>query len=300
MSILPFISAFILTFFTTPPAAKFLFKKGFQGVDLHKEGDIRIPEMGGVAVYFSVLVVLVYYYMAGEDLLLAPIFAFYIIGVLGIIDGFTRLSAAQKVTSFFVVGVFLAWGLGFRGTGPVLLIGFLYMCAVNFTNMLAGFNGLEIGTGTIASAGIALVSFFAGNVPGFTIASAMAGGLFAFLYFNRFPAVVFPGDVGTLIIGSALFAAILLGGHVVSGLLVFIPYLTDAALKFFSAGVMTRESQKPTQIKSGKLHAPEGTNLSLARLFLKRGALTEKEVVHRVWAVEGFFIALAISYEVFL
>jgi UDP-N-acetylglucosamine--dolichyl-phosphate N-acetylglucosaminephosphotransferase len=149
MSILPFISAFILTFVTTPPAAKVLFKKGILGVDLHKEGEIKVPEMGGISVYFSVLVVLAYHYMDGMDLLLAPIFAFYIIGVLGIIDGFTRLSAAQKVTSFFVVGVFLAWGLGFRGTGPVLLIGFLYMCAVNFTNMLAGFNGLEIGTGAI-------------------------------------------------------------------------------------------------------------------------------------------------------
>jgi UDP-N-acetylglucosamine--dolichyl-phosphate N-acetylglucosaminephosphotransferase len=298
MNLFPFLFAFILTFLATPFVSRFFFRKGVVGVDLHKDGNIKVPEMGGVAIFFSVLAVLIYYYFVGRANLLIPVFVLYIIGTLGVIDGFVRLSAAQKVVSFFVVGMFLSWGLGFRNIVPYLVIGFLFMAAVNFTNMLAGFNGLEIGTGAIASLGMAAVSYLAGADTSFIIASAMAGALLAFLYYNRYPATVFPGDVGTLIIGAALFSSALLGRFYIPGFLIFMPYLADAALKFLSAGVMTRESQKPTEFRDGKLYIPEKTNLSLARIFLKRTPLSEKEVVLRVWLVEALFVSMAVGYEV--
>ncbi len=300
MFITPFISALIITFLSTPLAAKFFFKRGIYGVDLHKEGEIKIPEMTGTAIFFSLLVVLVYYYLGGSHDLLAPIFGIYIIGTLGIIDGFLRLSAAQKIASFTLVGIFLAWGIGFRGVIVSLMIGVLFMAAVNFTNMLAGFNGLEIGTGAIAALGISGAAYYSGETQSLIISSATAGALLGFLYYNRFPAKVFPGDVGTLIIGAALFSSILIGKLYVAGFLVFIPYVIDAGLKFFSAGVMTRESQKPTLIKEGRLHMPEGSNLSLPRVFLRKRGLTEKEVVLRVWTIEVLFSASAIVYEVVL
>ncbi|MFQ5801060.1 MAG: hypothetical protein ACE5HH_05015 [Candidatus Hydrothermarchaeales archaeon] len=300
MQLLPFLSAFALTFVATPYVSRFFFKRGIVGVDFHKDGEVKVPEMGGVAIFFSVLVVLLYKYFVGHAGLLIPLFVLYIIGTLGVIDGLVRLSAAQKVASFFVVGVFLAWGLGFRTVLAYILIGFLFMTAVNFTNMLAGFNGLEIGTGAIASVGMAAVSYIVGAETSFIIASSMAGALLAFLYYNRYPARVFPGDVGTLIIGAALFSAIIIGRLYISGLIIFIPYILDASLKFFSAGVMTRESQKPTEMRDGKLFVPGGTNLSLARAFLRRSAMSEKEVVLRVWGIEALFGSLAIAYEVFL
>src|SRR3990172_2311951 len=281
MNLLPFLSAFALTFALTPFAARFFLKKGIVGIDLHKEGATKIPEMGGVAIFFSILVVLVYHYFQGNAQLLMPIFTVYIIGTLGLIDGFVKLSAIQKITSFFAVGAFLAWGLGYKEILPLILIGFFFMSSVNFTNMLAGFNGLEIGTGAIAAAGLAVASYLEGSTSSFLISSITAGSLLAFLYFNRYPATVFPGDVGTLIIGAALFPSILIGRLYAPGFLIFTPYLIDASLKFFSAGVMTRESQKPTIVKEGKLYMPSGSNMSLARAFLMRGALNEIEVVKR-------------------
>ncbi len=300
MLLLPFLSAFILTFIATPPVAKFFFNRGVVGVDLHKEGKIKVPELGGISVFFATLVVLTYHYFIGAGELLFPILALIMIGTLGIIDHYTRLSAVQKISSFYVIGVFLTWGLGFKGVATILIIGFLFMAAVNFTNMLAGFNGLEIGTGAIASLGIAATAYLTGEIHSFIIASTMAGALLAFLYYNRFPASVFPGDVGTLIIGSALFSSILLGRLYIPGLLIFTPYIADAALKFSSAGVMSRETQKPTEVRDGKLYIPKDTNLSLARLFLRQKAMSEKEVVRRVWMVEAFFTALAVAYEVII
>lgn len=37
-----------------------------------------------------------------------------------------------------------------------------------------------------------------------TISFSMLGALLAFLFYNKYPANVFPGDVGTLIIGACI------------------------------------------------------------------------------------------------
>jgi len=169
----------------------------------------------------------------------------------------------------------------------------LFMIVCNFTNMLAGFNGLEIGTGMIAAFGISVLAYLANAQISFVTASAMFGALLAFLYYNKYPAKVFPGDVGTLIIGAALFTAILFG-KLAAGWIVLFPYAVDASLKYFSVGIMTRESQIPTQIRDGKLYIPEGSNLSLPRFFLRKKALGEKELVYTIWVIEAVFSALAI------
>ncbi len=171
------------------------------------------------------------------------------------------------------------------------------MCTANFTNMLAGFNGLEIGTGAIASLGVAFLAFLNQSLAGFVLSSSMFGALLAFFYYNRYPARVFPGDVGTLIIGAALFSSIVFGRFYLTGAIVFIPYVLDASLKYFSVGVMTRQSQTPTVLRDGKLFIPEGSNMSLARFFLKRKALTESDVVKKVWLVETLFCLFAILLE---
>ncbi len=300
MSAVSFVSAFVITFVTTPILARYLFKKGITGVDLHKEGEVKIPEMGGLAIFFSILVVLLYHFINGADELLFPLLTIYIIGTLGIIDGFTKLSAIQKILSFTLVGTFLAWGLGHKSALSFIFLGLLFMAAVNFTNMLAGFNGLEIGTGAIASAALALISYLSGQTTGLIISAAMAGALLAFLYYNRYPASVFPGDVGTLIIGAALFSTILINKTYLPGLIVFTPYIIDATLKYRSAGVMTRESQKPTILKQGKLYVPETSNLSLPRLFLRKKAMTEKQVVTRIWIIQAVFAVIAVTVEVAL
>jgi UDP-N-acetylglucosamine--dolichyl-phosphate N-acetylglucosaminephosphotransferase len=173
-----------------------------------------------------------------------------------------------------------------------------FMFACNFTNMLAGFNGLEIGTGAIASLGMAAVAYLNGSTVGAILSGAMFFALLAFLYYNRYPAKVFPGDVGTLIIGAALFTTMIISKIELFGAIILAPYIADAALKYLSVGVMTRESQTPTELKEGRLYTPDGSNLSLARIFIRSKALREPEVVFRVWAVEAACCAAAAGLAV--
>jgi UDP-N-acetylglucosamine--dolichyl-phosphate N-acetylglucosaminephosphotransferase len=224
-----------------------------------------------------------------------------LVGLLGVIDGLQRLTAFQKIVSLTAIGAILIPFLTIQtdlNFAVYLLVPILFMCASNFTNMLAGFNGMEIGTGAIAAGGLTIVSLVQGKEFGFLMSSALFGSLIAFLYFNKFPARVFPGDVGTLIIGAIIFSTAVLDSLELAGAIIFLPYIVDAGLKYSSAGVMTRESQSPTRIEDGLLYVPSGSNLSLPRLFIKKRPMSEKEVVHRVWAVETIACMLAISVAI--
>ncbi len=315
------IISFAITFLFTPVLAKKLLENGITGRDLHKEGRIEVPEMVGITILLGFLTsVLIAFLVFRDERLLIGVFIGLLVGILGIADGIKRLTPIQKVGSLYLIGLLFAFALksnpgsldrymdmgvidmGSVGMGLLffLVIPFLFMAASNFTNMLAGFNGLEIGTGAIASLGVAIVSLMQKEITSFILSSAMFGALLAFLYYNRYPARVFPGDVGTLIIGAVLFVSIMFGGIELAGFFIFLPYIIDAGLKYLSAGIMTRESQIPTEVKDGKLYIPEGSNLSLPRLILKGKPLKEKDIVYIIWLLEGLFCILAIALVIVL
>lgn len=301
------ISAFIITFALTMLLARKLQKMGFQGRDLHKEDGRMIPEQGGIAIFVGFLVPIGTYGILSNDpniILIASIVL--IVGILGIYDRIHRLSAIQKVISLSLIGVLTIPMADTRIMGIelgilyLIALPILFMATCNFTNMLAGLNGLEIGTGAIASLGIAILSYINGQLLSLIISLSMFASLMAFLHYNKFPARVFPGDVGTLIIGAALFPAIIIGKFEIAGAIILFPYVIDALLKYRSAGIMTRESQIPTKIKDGILFVSKGSNMSLARIFITRGNLTEPQVVVRVFGVMAVFSSLGILTEVFL
>lgn len=302
-----FVAAFFITFALTPFLKNKLKERGITGTDLHKSDKPKVPEMGGIAILlgFSISIIAAYFFYHDTRLFMG--FAIVLlVGAIGIVDGIRRLSAIQKVLSLTAVGLILipysnTMILGCDiGVVYLIFVPIFFMFACNFTNMLAGFNGLEIGTGAIASLGMAAVAYLRGSAEGVILSGVMFCTLLAFLYYNRYPAKVFPGDVGTLIIGAALFTTMIISKIELFGAIILAPYIADAALKYLSVGVMTRESQAPTELKEGKLHMPEGSNLSLPRLFIRSNSLTEPEVVFRVWAVEAVCCAAAAGLAVWL
>jgi phospho-N-acetylmuramoyl-pentapeptide-transferase len=89
--------------------------------------------------------------------------------------------------------------------------------AANAVNITDGMDGLAAGLSVIAIGGIVVMRGTLGMGELIT-AMALAGGLIAFLQFNRYPARVFMGDTGALAIGYALAAM-----AVQQGMLVLLP-----------------------------------------------------------------------------
>ncbi len=76
----------------------------------------------------------------------------------------------------------------------------------NAVNLSDGLDGLASGLCVIASLGFAALALKLGNSAVAICSLALAGACLGFLYFNRHPARIFMGDVGSLALGGVLAA----------------------------------------------------------------------------------------------
>nr|WP_259163805.1 glycosyltransferase 4 family protein [Methanococcus voltae] len=248
------------------------------GMDLHKKEKLKVAEMGGLAILLTLSIFLPFI----EANLLLPLL---IAGILGIIDDIAKLSPKEKLLILALSAIPIGLLLGLSPLPIILLMVGISICS-NFTNMLAGFNGLEIGTGTLASLFLALIMFQNGDIVGFNSLMLFFAVYLGFLIYNKYPAKVFPGDTGTLPIGAFLATVAVWKSAVLPLVIIMLPYIVDAGLKYYSAGITKREDHKPTQLRDdGKLYVGGGY-LSLPRLILMKKPMKEYNIVFAIWGLE--------------
>lgn len=104
--------------------------------------------------------------------------------------------------------------------GSIMLSPFIYVPlgalvvagSANAVNLHDGMDGLAAGTSIQVLAAMAIILAATGQWTLAAVAAAAAGAVSAFLIFNRYPASVFMGDVGSLFIGGLVGALALVGG----------------------------------------------------------------------------------------
>lgn len=193
------------------------------------------PTMGGVIFLVSALVVtwfIALQYQIGSlsDLFIITIFTLGF-GLIGLVDDalkvvFKRplgLLARDKLLWQFIMTVsaslvlhtinhstelvipFIGYSidLGLMYWPFLLFIGLGFSNAVNLTD---GVDGLAGSTMFFSCLAYIVIGLVAGVGLTTLFASALAGGLLAFLYYNRHPARMFMGDVGSLALGGGFVA----------------------------------------------------------------------------------------------
>lgn len=290
--------SFLVTHMSMPVIIRKLEQADIVGKDIHKSWKPIVAEMGGFGILFGfTLGMFSGIYM--HDLLAFPLcvvlVVILLVGIIGIVDDLLALSSKVKFFLLFLAGLPLIWaappnvGLLYLITIPIAL-----SIGSNLTNMLAGLNGIESGLGVISMTSLTIACIILGKYDVTIISMSMLGALISFLYFNRYPAKIFPGDTGTLIIGAAIVSIAFIGRVKLIALIVLMPNIIDAALKFYSAGFMNRSQQKPTQLDDdGKLVRPETGFKSLIRLILRK-PIAEKDAVKIIWGIGIVFGVLGI------
>ena len=291
--------SFLVTRVSMPRIIKKLEDANIVGKDIHKSWKPIVAEMGGFGILFGFIIgIFSGIYM--HDILAYPLcivlIVILLVGIIGIVDDLLALSSKEKFFLLFLAGIPLIWAAPPN-------VGILYLIVIpialsigsNLTNMLAGLNGIESGLGVISMTSLTIACIILGKYDVTIISMSMLGALIAFLYYNRYPAKIFPGDTGTLIIGAAIVSIAFIGRVKLIALIVLMPNIIDAALKFYSAGVMNRQQQKPTQLNDeGKLVRPETGFKSLIRLVLRK-PIAEKDAVKIIWAIGIAFGILGIA-----
>jgi UDP-GlcNAc:undecaprenyl-phosphate GlcNAc-1-phosphate transferase len=134
-----------------------------------------------------------------------------LIVLIGWIDDTRRLPPLVKLAGQIgAASVAYALGLraGFLPDGPLdyLLTTFCLVGGSNALNLIDGLDGLAAGVAAAAAAVLFFVARNAGLIDAAVLAAILAGGAFAFLWFNLPPARAFLGDAGSNFLGFGLGA----------------------------------------------------------------------------------------------
>ena len=296
--------AFITTYLAMPKLIKKLKDAHIVGEDIHKPSKPQVAEMGGIGILFGFtigLFVATYLYPPLQFTLIVTLLVILLVGMIGMVDDLITLSSKEKLFLLWLAGIPLVWiAPTSLGIIYLIIIPIAVSVAANLTNMLAGLNGIESGLGVIAMTALTISCLILDKFNVSIISMTMLGALIAFLIYNKHPSRVFPGDVGTLIIGATIIVIAFIGRVKIIALIVLIPNIIDSILKFYSVGIMERQDHHPTEVgKDGKLFAPDGGFNSLIRSVL-RHPMSEEKVVIVIWLIGILFGSIGILLSYFL
>ena len=245
-------------------------------VDVHKKNKPKVANCGGVV---AVPLILLYFLINKEYELFVSTLLFFIYGIL---DDLRLLNKYSKLVISCSIAAFLSTLSG----NPFLFP--LVVCIGNAVNSFAGFNGLEVGLSVI------ILLFSSQYIPALI--------LLAFLYFNFYPARVFPGNCGTLGIGG-VFAGLFLFKHMYFLLPMFSLHFSDALIKLFSKKkYFTSDSVKSEWScvdDSNRLVAGRGYS-SLSKILIERIRPKEYELVLIFYLLQIVLSALLLYIFKFL
>ncbi|MHB1261329.1 MAG: MraY family glycosyltransferase [Thermoplasmatota archaeon] len=303
--------AFLVALNLAPIAIKKLRGAGMVGRDRHKPDRPEVAEMGGIIVFGGFMAGLFVMLMLADlgDRIDALVLATAILGcgaaIAGILDDFLALRQRFKAFLPFVFALPLALFVDDSTiVFPVLdavdlgiayalvLVPLAVACGSNSFNMLEGFNGLGAGLGLIMAVGISVAAWIGGDLTGLMITVPLSGALVAFLFYNAYPAKIFPGDTMTLFVGAMLVsAAILSKVEFVAGVL-FLPFIVE----FFLKAQGSFEVQSFAARIEGRRLYHEGPIRSLTHVALGRRGSTERTVVTRLWLLEVGLVAVTLAW----
>lgn len=328
--IIALVASSLITLTAMPYFINRLRTAGVVGRDVNKPEKPEVPEMGGLVsvVGFSLALLIVLEFKRnfsskenGLEMIVVfsgVIGAFGIAAMIGIIDDLLGMRQRKKAVymllaslpliiiragreeifvPFLTISFESVWWLYWFILVPLGITG-----VANALNMSAGYNGLESGQVLIISFFLFLISFNS-DPSGIAVIifSALIGTSFILFLYNRYPAKIFLGDVGTLGLGTAIGVGVIVGSIEFYGIICIIPafYELFSTLYYRKKKVDRRKAcMSPVILSDGKLRPPEGAErFTLAYFLLSKKPMSERILVNTIlslYAICGV-IALALS-----
>jgi UDP-N-acetylglucosamine--dolichyl-phosphate N-acetylglucosaminephosphotransferase len=316
--------SFMVSMVALPDCIKRLKEKGVVATDQYKRDSREIPTRGGVVI-LAVVFLLISVATLFENLPVpfsVPLWVTEVdwtilivtglFGAFGLVDDFIDVGRPLKIFVLFFFSFRLIFEIGstivtvpfigsvdFGAYYLFLIVPIYVLVAANLVNMHSGFNGLAPGlSGIILS--FLLLKFIMAGYAGVFVLSCLVGAVAGFLWYNWYPARIFMANVGSLSLGAAIGAAIVVSGFLVSGFIMFIPH-TINFLMYVYWRLMHRRHPEDVRWKIKKFGKvrEDGTLEVPNRLTLKwvlpyHFKMTEKQAVLAMYALTLPFCVLGL------
>ena len=306
--------AFVTVYALTPLLIKSLTKRNLVVKDYNRVGGAVLPRPGGPSILAGILAseLTLYAFFPSVEILTIMIITSlaFLVGLADdrrVLGGwFKPLALAGCAIPIILLGAYVPH-LGFPLFGSVnipelylVLIIFIIPITGNTINSIDVLNGVASGFMMIASFALTISLFIVQNYD-IALASLPLGFVsLAFYKYHKFPSKIFPGDSGALTLGS-MYGVIAVVGHVeIIAAIALLPAVINSFL-FLSSVKRVIEHR---QIKANPVVHTEDFKLmastekeapiTLVRLILAHGPMTEKEIGFTIFRLALFSAALAI------
>lgn len=234
--LLPPVFSFALTVSIMPIFIGYLRMRQF-GQTTREEGPLwhevksGTPTMGGTIFVLSAAIILIGMAFWQNVLNVSTFMLLFVLlffSVIGFWDDFIKvfkkqnegLTSKQKFIAQLVGSAIFVMLFYFSGSEPILSLPFVGSVAnwllfaiftiiwitgfSNAVNLTDGLDGLVAGTATIAYSAYAYIAYLQNQIEVLLFCLVIIGGLVGFFFFNKKPAKIFMGDVGSLSLGAGL------------------------------------------------------------------------------------------------
>ncbi|MFX1316732.1 MAG: hypothetical protein ACFE9T_12785 [Promethearchaeota archaeon] len=304
-------------------------KKNYVGYDIHKNARPEIAESGGLSMVMGFIVaslLLIIFFSDFFKQTIILLLTVLLAGAIGFIDDRIKLKSRYKIilSIFSGCAIFLA-NLDYFNfidipspTIPFLdktrltiiyplVLPVIVAIFANTVNMLEGYNGEGSGTCLIAVCFLFICGILWDSAEAVIFTIPVIAVIIPFFIYNKYPSKVFPGDVGTLSMGAMIAGIALFGSLEVAtfcALLIHIFnsfYVIYSVRGFIESSDIREKKDDILLLKDDRIKASDQKDaaLTLPRLILAKGPLTELELVKNFYAISiicGIFSIISILF----
>ena len=209
--IIVFVFGFLLTYLLLPYIIKLMKRKGYVGIDIHKNSKPQVAESGGLGIVIGFTLssfFLMFFFPSFLKEIIIFVLTVILAGLIGYVDDRIRLRSRYKILlSIFSGSVFfVAINVGFISvsspTIPFLdqtrltiiypfVIPIIFAIFTNTVNMLEGYNGEGSGTCLIAVFFLLICGIIWDSAEAIIFTVPVIAVLIPFFIYNKFPAKIF-------------------------------------------------------------------------------------------------------------
>jgi UDP-GlcNAc:undecaprenyl-phosphate GlcNAc-1-phosphate transferase len=319
--------SFFVILLLMPAAIRSLAAKGKAVPDAHKRDKPMIPRPAGPVIMAGIAAAeIALYLLTMNTAVLAVLLSTAIAFAVGYIDDsrvmpgwFKPVALLAAAVPIILLDIYpgdvhgnflnLVFGSAYIPLLYIPLVLVIIPIAGNTINSIDVLNGVASGFIIIASIPLLASIALFGSHEVFLAALPLLFASVAFYKYHKFPSKIFPGDSGTLLLGTMYGALAIAGSSEIIGVIALLPAVMNSFLFLASVKRIVEHREvkaRPTILMDDfKLAASteKAAPATLVRLIVADGPLGEKEVGYKIFKLAAFtallaFVSIAMQYVI--
>jgi UDP-N-acetylglucosamine--dolichyl-phosphate N-acetylglucosaminephosphotransferase len=290
-----------------PSFIKKLVENNIVAKDQYKRYPTFVADRGGIAILLiatlSLSINSLFFKFTSTNYVALIVIALF--GLFGVLDDMINIGRMSKLLimyycSYPLIQYATHTALIIPGIGDIQL-GIFYLqfiiptyvlVASNLVNMHSGFNGLASGLSIIVLISLIIKSVLLGDIENIISIAALTGATIGFYIYERYPARVFWGNVGSLTVGAAIGTIIVVQNFIISGFIMLIPHTINFLMYIYWKVKRYPHVKFGRDRGDGILEVPNP--LTLKWMLPYYFNLTEKQATYAMFLLTSFFCILGI------